>query len=99
VTPAQYLAVTVYFGTPLIIVWRWIVVGRRFGRVIVWPMFAALLLWLLQASTFAAALLYCISGHCNVSPTTEFLVTAVIVGAFIGILAMFVLSALRHRLP
>ena len=98
-TAPQFIAVAVYFGTPLVIIWRWVVVGRRFATVIVWPMLAALLLWLLQASTFAAALLYCIGGHCNISSTTEFLVTAVIVGAFIGILAMFVLSALRHRLP
>ena len=98
-TFVQAITVGVYFGTPLAVIWRWIVVGRRFGTVIVWPMLTALLLWLLQASTFAAALFYCIGGHCNISSTTEFLVTAVIVGAFIGILAMFVLSGLRHRQP
>jgi len=46
-----------------------------------------------------AALVYCLGGHCNISSSTEFLVGAVVVGGFIGILAMFALSALRHRVP
>ena len=98
-TVPQALATTVFFGTPLVVIWRWVVVGRRFGVVIVWPMLVALLLWVLQVGTFAAAIFYCAGGHCGISATTEFLVTAVILGAFIGVLAMFVLSFLRHRLP
>jgi uncharacterized membrane-anchored protein YitT (DUF2179 family) len=98
-TFAQILAACVYLGTPLVIVWRWIVVGMRFGTALVWPMLAALALWLLQAGAFFYAVFYCISGHCNPPPIPEITLYAIIGGAFLGIFAMFVLSALRHRLP
>jgi hypothetical protein len=99
VTAPQFLATVVFFGAPLVVIWRWIVVGRRFGTVLVWPMLVALVLWLLQAGTFFFAILYCIGGHCNPAPMTEFTLIAVMGGAYVGIVAMFVLSALRHRLP
>ena len=98
-TFAQVIAVGVYFGTPLAIVWRWIVVGSRFGTPLVWQMAAALALWLVQAGAFLYAVLSCVSGHCNPPPIPEITLYALVAGAFLGILAMFILSALQHRLP
>jgi uncharacterized membrane-anchored protein YitT (DUF2179 family) len=98
-TVPQLIATVVYLGTPLAILVRWVVVGRRFGSVLVWPMAAALALWLLQAGAFAFAVLSCVSGHCNPPPISEPLLYALMGGAFLGIVAMFVLSAIRHRLP
>lgn len=98
-TAPQLIATVVYLGTPLAILVRWIVVGRRLGTVMVWPMAAALGLWLLQAGAFAFAVLSCIGGHCNPPPISEPLLYALMGGAFLGIFAMSVLSALRHRLP
>jgi hypothetical protein len=98
-TAPQLLATVVFFGTPLAIVVRWVVVGRRCGMAMVWPMAAALALWLLQAGAFFFAVLSCVSGHCNPPPMPEFVLLAVMGGAYAGILAMFVLSALHHRLP
>ena len=98
-TFAQVIATCIYLGTPLAIIWRWIVVGSRFQTVVVWQMLAALALWLLQAGVFFYAVLSCVSGHCNPPPLPEVFVTALVAGAFVGILAMFVLSALQHRLP
>ena len=98
-TAPQVIATAVYFGAPLAIIVRWVVVGRRFGTVMVWPMAAALALWLLQAGAVAYAVLYCIGGHCNPPPIAEVVLYSVIGGAFVGILAMFFLSAMRHRLP
>jgi uncharacterized membrane-anchored protein YitT (DUF2179 family) len=99
VTGPQVIATAVYFGVPLAVIVRWVVVGRRFGMVMVWQMAVALALWLLQAGALAFAVLSCIGGHCNPPPISEPLLYALIGGAFLGILAMFVLSAMRHRLP
>ena len=98
-TGPQVIATAVYFGVPLAVIVRWVVVGRRFGTVMVWQMALALALWLLQAGALAFAVLSCIGGHCNPPPISEPLLYALIGGAFLGILAMFVLSAMRHRLP
>ena len=70
-----------------------------FGTPLVWQMVVALALWALQAGVFFYAVLSCVSGHCNPPPLPEIFVTALVVGSFLGILAMFVLSALQHRLP
>ena len=98
-TFAQVIATCIYLGTPLAIVWRWIVVGLRFGTALVWPMLIALGLWLLQAGAFFFAVFSCIGGHCSPAPISEALLLTLMGGAFAGIFAMFVLSALRHRLP
>ena len=97
-TFAQVIAVGVYFGTPLLVIWRWIVVGRRLGRVMVGSMLAALALWLIQLVTFAAAVIPCLGGHgCNPPPIPEALVLGVIAAAFLGILALLLLSLLWHK--
>jgi hypothetical protein len=58
-------------------------------------MLAALALWLLQAAVLVYSIGVCLSGHCRVSATQEYLVYALVLAAFIGIGILLWLSARR----
>jgi hypothetical protein len=91
VTGLAIPVLAVYFGTPLLIIYFWV----RFGRPAMWPMLSALGLWLLQAAVVIYSIMLCISGHCRVSAVQDYLVGALVLGAFIGIGILLWLSARR----
>ena len=96
-TLAQAIAVGVYFGTPLVIVWRWISVGRYLGRFMVQGMLIAMVLWLLQAGVLLGMIFMCIGGHgCNPPPIPEVVVYVIVGGAYLFILLLVALSWTRY---
>ena len=67
----QIPALLVYFGTPVFIVWWWTRPAVSGGLRPLWPVLAALGLWLLQAGVLLYSIAICLSGHCRPTPLEE----------------------------
>ena len=80
-----------YFGTPFFCIFFWV----RYGRPAMWPMLAAIALWLLQAGVLIYSIAICLSGHCQVAKTWEYMVYGLMAVAYIGIGILLWLSARR----
>lgn len=79
----SYIVLAVYAATPLFLAYRWV---RLAGAGLpLWPMPAAIGLWLLQAAVLAYAILGCISGHCNPTALEQAGPVVLLVVAYLGI--------------
>jgi hypothetical protein len=89
--PIRPLVLAAYLGTPLFLIFRWIRVAKAQPPRRVWPVPAALGMWLAQAALLAYVILMCVSGHCT-PPVAEPVLLAVMALAYAGIGWMLWLS-------
>jgi heme/copper-type cytochrome/quinol oxidase subunit 1 len=93
----QIIALVVYFGTPLFIVYAWVRLAKSHSREVAWPMATALGLWLLQAGVLLYFIAICISGHCTLTPVEENAPAVLLGVAYLGI-AWLLWFAWRQRI-
>jgi hypothetical protein len=67
----RLLALAVYFGTPVFIIYAWVRLAKSRSSEVAWPMATALGLWLLQAAVLLYFIAICLSGHCTLTPLEE----------------------------